>query len=85
MEWVLAHRFDDSTEQPIAFLSRALAPAERRYSQLDKEALAIVFGLQKFHQYLFGRAFVIYTDHKPLSYLFDASRAIPQMASAHIQ
>jgi len=52
---------------------------------LDKETLAIIFGLQKFHQYLFGRTFIIYTDHKSLSYLFDASRAIPQMASARIQ
>ena len=34
---------------------------------------------------MYGRAFIIYTDHKPLSYLFDASRAIPQMASASIQ
>ena len=66
-------------------MSCVLAPAEGQYSQLDTEALAIVFGLQRFHQYLFGREFVIYTDHKPLSYLFDASRAIPQMASARIQ
>ena len=51
--------FDDSTERPIAIVSHTLAPAERRYSQLDKEALAIVLGLQKFNQYLFGRPFII--------------------------
>ena len=82
---VLAHRFDDGSERPIAYVSWTLAAAERKYCHLDKEALAIVFGLSKFHQYLFGRKFVIYTDHKPLSYLFDASRAVPQMASARIQ
>ena len=56
---MLAHYFDDSMERPIVFVPRTLAPVERRYSQLDKEALAIVFDLQKFHQYLFSRAFVI--------------------------
>ena len=39
---VLAHRMDDESERPIAFASRTLAPAEKRYSQLDKEALAII-------------------------------------------
>ena len=79
---VLAHRFSDGTERPIAYTSRTLAPAEKRYCQLDKEALAIIFGLKKFHQYLFGRHFVIFTDHKPLSHLFDSTRAIPQLVSA---
>ena len=41
--------------------------------------------MKKFHQHLFGRHFVIFTDHKPLSHLFDSSRAIPQLASARIQ
>ena len=68
---VLSHRFGADSERPIAYASRTMAPAEKRYSHLDKEALAIIFGLKRFHQYLYGRKFVIYTDHKPLSYLFD--------------
>ncbi len=44
---------------------RYLAPAECKYSQLDKEALAIIFGVKRFHQYLLGRSFKI---HKPLQH-----------------
>lgn len=39
-------------------MSRTLQPAEKRYSQLDKEGLAVMFGVEK---YLYGRAFTIYT------------------------
>jgi len=82
---VLAHHFSDGTERLIAYTSRTLTPAEKRYCQLDKEALAIIFGLKKFNQYLFGHHFVIFTDHKPLSHLFDSTGAVPQLASARIQ
>ena len=82
---MLAHCFEDGTEYPITYVSQSFAAAERRYYNLDKEALAIIFGLSKFYQYLYGRTFIIYTDHKPLSYLFDASRAIPQITFARIQ
>ena len=61
-----SHRFSEGTERPVAFASRTLAPAERRYAHLDKEALAIIFGLKHFHQYLAGQHFVIYSDHKPI-------------------
>jgi hypothetical protein len=82
---VLSHRDPDGRERPIAFASRTLAPAERNYSQLEKEGLAIVFGVKRFHAYLFGRHFIILSDHKPLRHLFKENSATPPLASARIQ
>ena len=72
-------------EKPVGFASRTLTKAEKNYSHLDKEALAILYGVRKFHQYLHGRTFQIKTDHKPLTHLFNESRAISVMASGRIQ
>jgi hypothetical protein len=52
--------------KPVAFASRSMNPAETRYAQIEKEALAICWGCEKFHYYLAGRKFRIETDHKPL-------------------
>ena len=82
---VLSHRMEDGGERPLGFMSRTLAPAEKGYSQLDKEGLAVMFGIRKFHKYLYGRSFTIYTDHKPLISLFDVKKAIPQMGSPRVQ
>lgn len=49
---VLAQKEEDGTERPISYASRSLAAAEKRYSQLDKEGLAIVFVVKKFHSFL---------------------------------
>lgn len=57
---VLSHHWSEGTERPIAFASRTLAPAECHYAHLDKEALAIIFGLKHFNQYLAGHHFVIF-------------------------
>ena len=78
---VLSHCMDDGTEKPIAFASRSLAPTERRYAQLDKEALAIVFGVKKFNQYLLGRQFTILSDHRLLEHLLSENKSIPPLAS----
>ena len=56
-----------------------------KYSQLDKEGLAIIYGVMKFHQFLYGRPFVIKSDHKPLQYIFAHYRPVPQLASARLQ
>ena len=53
--------------------------------ELDKEALPIIFGVKKYHQYLLGRRFGLKTDHKPLTDIFSESRATPMMASERIQ
>ena len=83
---VLSHWFENGFDKPIAFTSRSLAPAEKKYShRLDKEALAIIFGVKHFHQYLFGRHFTILSDHKPLQHIFNQYSATPSMASARIQ
>ena len=82
---VLSHRFPDGRECPIAYASRSLNSAERNYAQIDREALSLVFGVQRFHQYLYGRKFTLVTDHKPLTYLFGMDSAIPNMASPRIQ
>ena len=80
---VLSHHTEEG-DRPIGFVSRSLSPAEINYAQIDKEALAIIFGVKKFHGYVFGRKFEIRCDHKPLQHLFDNTRAIPQLASARL-
>ena len=53
--------------KPIDFRSRTLTTTEQRYAQIEKEMLAVVYALEKFNDYTFGRKTQIYTDHKPLT------------------
>ena len=82
---VLLHTMEDGMERPIKFASQTLTPAERKYAQIDKEALAIVYVVKRLHQYLFERRFKICSDHKPLIYLFEEHQEIPSTASARVQ
>ena len=82
---VISHVFDNNIERPIAFASRTLSKAERNYSQLDREALALVFGVKSFHQYVYGREFDLETDHKPLTFIFGPKKGLPMMSAARVQ
>ena len=55
---------------PVTYASRALTETEKRYAQIEKEALAIVFACNKFHQYIYGKKVLVESDHKPLETIF---------------
>ena len=72
-------------ERPIALTSRTLSKAEQNYAQIEREALGIIFGVRRFHSYLYGRHFVLLTDHRPLTTILSNSKAIPSMVAARLQ
>ena len=81
---VLSHVINGK-HQPIAFASCTLTETQRNYSQLEKEAFSIIFGLKRFHQYLCGRSFTILTDHRPLLTLLGPHRAVPAHTASRLQ
>ena len=60
----------DGTIRPVSYASRSLTSQEVKYSQLEKEALSVIYGCERFHLYLFGKKFKILTDHQPLSIIY---------------
>lgn len=84
---ILSQIDKDGFEKPISYASRTLNNAERRYSQIQKEATAIIFGVRRFHQYLYGRSvpFILRTDHKPLLSIFGPYKGIPEVSANRLQ
>lgn len=55
---------------PISFASKTLTTSQANYSNIERECLAVICGIQRFHHYLYGRYFTVVTDHKPLEMIF---------------
>ncbi|MEM7173501.1 MAG: RNase H-like domain-containing protein, partial [Pseudomonadota bacterium] len=62
-----------------------LSKTEQRYSQFDREALAIAWSVKKFHTCLYGRHFELLTDHQPLVSIFNPSKSLLAMTTARLQ
>ena len=75
----------DGSEKPTGFVSKTLSKPEKQYSQIEKDGLACIYGVKRFHSYLFGHKFVLQTDHQPLTTLFNESKVVPVQASSRIQ
>ena len=82
---VLSQVLLDGSEHPIAFTSRTLRPSEKNYAQLEKEALSLIFGVTKFHKHLYGRHFMLVTDHRPLTDILGPKMGVPSLAAARLQ
>ena len=69
---MLAQEDENGMKHPVAFASRKLLPRESRYSTIERECLAIVWGITKFQEFLYGKEFVLEIDHRPLEFLGNA-------------
>lgn len=85
---MLAHQLSVNgklVERPVMFASSALNETQQRYSQIDREALAIMFAIARFHKYLWGRHFVIVTDNQPLRHILNPDKGLPILAATRLQ
>ena len=71
---ILSHVMKNGVEKPIAYASRSLTQTEQRYAQIDRESLAIYWGIKKFYPYLYGRKFTLVTDCQPLLSIFNPKK-----------
>ena len=76
---VLTQQLPDGRWGPVAYVSRSLTPTERRYAQIEKEALALTWACTRFRDYLTGITFTLETDHKPLISLLGTAKSLDQL------
>nr|XP_047140200.1 uncharacterized protein K02A2.6-like [Hydra vulgaris] len=69
---------------PVLYLSRTLSDAETRYSNIEREASAIVWSAHRARHFLLGRKFKLISDHRPLEFIFESNKELPKVTSARI-
>ena len=69
---------------PVLYLSCRLTSAERNYSNIEREALAIVWATQRARHFLLDAKFTLNCDHQPLEFVFSPSKELPKVTSARI-
>lgn len=74
-----------NSEKYVSCASGTLTSTEKGYSQIEQEALAIIYGLKKFHSYVFGMEFEMQTDHKLLLKIFSSKKGIPIHVAKRLQ
>ena len=82
---VILHRFEDGMTKPVALTSRTLLLAEKNYSQIEKEGIAIIFAVKKFHRFVHRRKFALQMDHHPLLSIFGSKKNIPTHTANRLQ
>lgn len=82
---MLSHIYPDGSERVIQYASQTLSKTQQSYSQIDKEAYAIIFGIKKFYQYLQGAKFTLITDHHPLTQIFSPTKSLPIFTASRMQ
>lgn len=76
---------DKTNDHPIAYASRALIGAERKYFTIEKELLAIVWAVDHFKHYIFNQNFIVYTDHRPLVALWHLKETSPTLTKLRLK
>ena len=72
-------------EHPVLFVSRKLTDTESRYSNIEREGLAVIWACERLSHFLLGKKFEIETDHKPLVHIFDPTKQISTDVSSRLQ
>ena len=71
-------------DHPVFYISRNLTSAKQKYSNIEREALAVVFTVTRLRQFLLGRKITLRTDHKPLQYILNPSNQVLKVVSARL-
>lgn len=81
---VLSH-IVNGVERPIQFASQTLSEVQQKYAHIDKEAYAIIYGVRKFYDYLYGNRFTLITDNRAVSQIFSPQKGLPVYSATRMQ